>query len=248
MERLVVPGRRLGRLPKVDDPRNLRLGRYLAGGAQPPARLDLAAGIARFPLYGNHRLCDCTAAAAAHMVEVWSRQVAGRARLFRLAEVVALYDLVNNGRDRGASMLRLLRAWRKVGLAGDRILAFAEVDVRDRAQARLGCWLFSGLFLGLEMPAAASRQEVWDVAPGPEGKPGSWGKHTVNVVGYDADGLVAVTWGRLQRMTWAFWDACAHEAYVCLPSEYSRLPSRPLENGLDLAALQRDLAAVASRG
>ena len=54
-----------------------------------------------------------------------------------------------------------------------------------------------------------------------------------------------VTWGRLQRMTWGFWDRYCEEAYCALSTDFVEHGRAP--NGFDLEALQAELALVTGR-
>src|SRR5438093_1137652 len=76
--------------------------------------------------------------------------------------------------------------------------------------------------LDLTLPLSARRQDVWDWTGSLSGdsKPGSWGGHAVDVVGFDASGLTVVTWGRLQAMTWSFWDRYCDESYAVLSRDF----------------------------
>lgn len=248
-ERVVVPGRRLGRKPNAPEKRlqALALDDYLPALPPAPASLDLTTGIASFPVYANDVKGDCTCAAAGHMLEVWTRQVTGTPRLLQDSDVLALYDLVNGGIDAGASEMDVLDAWRHTGLAGDKLFAYAAVTPSDHQLVETACWLFSGLYLGIALPLSAQHQDVWNTVSRDiqgDSTPGSWGGHAVDVVGYDPGGLTVVTWGATKRMTWAFWDEYVDEAWALIPSDYQQLGSKPLENGFDLAQLEQDLAEV----
>jgi hypothetical protein len=70
--------------------------------------------------------------------------------------------------------------------------------------------------------------------------PGSWGGHAVAVAGFDAEGLTVVTWGRLQRMDWAFWAKYADEAF-CILDTMDWLGDLP---GFDVTGLTAALAAL----
>jgi hypothetical protein len=249
MERVRMEGRRLGRTPKRDDPRTLRLANLLTTPPPPPARLDVTAGIATWPMYANDQLCDCTCCALAHMLEVWTKETAGKPRLLTDAQVIALYDLVNGGKDQGASMLDVLQQMRSgAGLAGDHLYAYAAVDHTRPGLVRSAAWLFEGLYIGIQMPLSAHGQahagKEWHPVDGPKGKRGSWGGHTVNVVAYDDSGLTVITWGAKQRMTWAFWQQYVEECWALLPVDFQRRRG-PLEaNGFDFAQLDRYLAQL----
>jgi hypothetical protein len=90
----------------------------------------------------------------------------------------------------------------------------------------------------------AQRQSTWDWVgrlTGPA-EPGSWGGHAVDVVRYSPGTLTAVTWGRLQDLTWAFLDRYCDEAYCIISPDFLRGGHTP--NGFDLEALKADLALI----
>ena len=63
--------------------------------------------------------------------------------------------------------------------------------------------------------------------------------HYVPIIGYDANYLYVVTWGQIQKMTWAFYDKYGDEAWVMLSQEMLNSGKSP--EGVDLATLQVDL-------
>jgi len=240
----------LGKLPPRIDPRTLELARYIDREVlpAPPPALDLTRGVGDWPMYGNDRIGDCTTAAAAHMIEAWSEAAAGQA--FELPEdaVLAAFDAVKivdplSG-DEGAVELDVLRFWRRRGIGGHRVGAFAAVAVRDDDLVRTGAYLFGGLFIGLQLPLRAQEQAVWDWTGSLDGPdaPGSWGGHAVNVVAYDDAGLTVVTWGALQRLTWAFWRRYCDEAWAIISPDFLAGGRSP--QGFDLPALEHDLALI----
>ena len=241
---------KLGRLPVRHDPRTLRLARYIdpAKLPEPPAGLDLAAAVGDWPMYGNDRLGDCTTAAAGHMVEAWTAAAGGSAievserAVLDAFEHVKLVDPATG--EEGAVELDVLRFWRKRGIGGHRIGAYAAVSLHDEHLVRAAAWLFGGLYIGLAMPLTAQRQHVWSWTGSLRGpaRPGSWGGHAVDVVGYDAGSLTVVTWGRLQTMSWSFWERYCDEAYAIISTDFLAHGRAP--NGFDLAALEADLKLV----
>ncbi|MBV8079513.1 MAG: hypothetical protein JO186_03950 [Actinobacteria bacterium] len=241
---------KLGKLPAVTDERTLALARYLdpATLPLPPVTLDLAGAVRDWPMYGNDRIGDCTCAAAAHMIEAWTGASRGQPVEVTEHAVLSAFDRVKmldplTGQE-GARGLDVLKFWRTTGIGGHRIGAFVRVPLRDHVLARTGAWLFGGLYVGLQLPLTVQQQEVWDWTHRLDGpaRPGSWGGHAVDVVGYDADTLTVVTWGRLKQMTWSFWDHYGDEAYCVLSRDFLARGVAP--NGFDLAALERDLALV----
>lgn len=250
MAATTIAAQKLGRLPVRTDVRTLALSRYvdISKLPPPPAALDLTSHVPGWPMYANDRIGDCTIAAAAHMIEAWT--AAGRGEAVEVPEsaVLTAFDRVKvvdpfTGEE-GAVELDVLRDWRKHGVGRHRIAAFARVSTHDAALVRAGAWLFGGLYIGLALPVTAQQQAVWDWTGSLAGdaRPGSWGGHAVDVVGYDDRVLTVVTWGRLQQLTWAFWERYVDEAYCVLSRDF--LDGEHAPNGFDLAALRADLALV----
>lgn len=241
---------KLGKLAPRTDVRTLSLGRYVDRAAlpDPPDVLDLTRPVHDWPMYANDRIGDCTVAAAAHMIEAWTAASRGRAVEVTESAVLAAFDRVKitdpQTGEEGAVELDVLRDWRAHGVGRHRIGAFARVSIHDRQLVRTAAWLFGGLYIGLQMPLSAQWQKTWDwngSLTGPD-RPGSWGGHAVDVAGYEGDTLTVVTWGRLQALTWSFWERYCDEAYCILSHDFLRGDRAP--NGFDLDALKADLALV----
>jgi hypothetical protein len=245
-----IAANRLGKLPVRTDVRTLSLARYVdrAKLPDPPAALDLTERVHEWPMYANDRIGDCTTAAAAHMIEAWTAEARGHATEVSEPAVLAAFDRVKlvdpvTGEE-GAIELDVLRDWHSHGVARHRIAAYVRVPVHDHTLVRTAAWLFGGLYIGLQLPLSAQRQRTWDWLgwlTGPA-RPGSWGGHAVNVVRYSTGSLTVVTWGRLQDMTWRFWDRYCDEAYCILSHDF--LDGDRAPNGFDLDALRADLALV----
>ena len=241
---------KLGKLPVRTDVRTLALARYVdtAKLPPPPPQLDLTAHVAAWPMYDNDTIGDCTIAAAGHMIEAWTAAAHGQAVEVSDQAVLTAFDAVKivdpaTG-EAGAVELDVLKYWRKTGIGGHLIGAFARVSTVDEQLVRSGAFLFGGLYLGLALPLTAQQQDVWDWTGSLTGpaKPGSWGGHAVDVVGYDATALTVVTWGSLKQMTWTFWERYVDEAYCLLSSDFLSGDEAP--NGFDLATLKSDLVLV----
>jgi len=243
----------LGKLPARVDPRTLQLSRYVDREVlpAPPAALDLTKGVTEWPMYGNDRIGDCTTAAAGHMIEAWSEEAAGQAVEVPETAVLDAFDAVKivdpSTGEEGAVEVDVLRFWRKHGIGGHRVGAFAAVAVADDDLVRTAAFLFGGLYIGLQLPLRAQEQAVWDWSgrlDGPDA-PGSWGGHAVNVAAYDEPGLTVVTWGALQRLTWSFWQHYCDEAWAIISPDFLAGGRSP--QGFDLQALQQDLDLVTGR-
>jgi len=249
-------GMKLGRGPVRHDRRTLRISRYLVGTLPKlPAAFDLSKKVKTWPMYGNDKLGDCTIAATGHMIQAWT---AAASILKTIAEhaVELAYWMTGNPpaktghpggpTDDGRVELDVLTYWRNTGIGGHRIKAFASVTPRNHLHMRAGIFVLGGLYVGIALPLTAQTQTVWDVVG--DGKtgasaPGSWGGHAIDIVGYDSDGLIGITWGAPIRITWAFVDAYFEEAYAIVSRDYLNAKGKtPL--GLDVAQLQADAAAI----
>lgn len=245
-----VETRKLGKLAPRVDVRTLALSRYVDRAALPqaPPTFDETAAETSWPMYGNDRIGDCTCAAAGHMIEAWTGAATGTPVEVPEQAVLDAFDAVKivdpQTGEEGAIVLDVLKYWRKTGVGGHCIGAFARVSLTDRTLQRTTAWLFGGLYLGIELPVTAQQQETWDWTGSLTGPaaPGSWGGHAVDVVGYDDGGLTIVTWGALKRMTWSFFDRYVDETYALLSQDFLDRGEAP--NGFDLAALRADLALV----
>jgi hypothetical protein len=250
MATTTIAAHKLGKLPVRIDTRTLRLARYVDTTQlpAPPAQLDLTQHVTDWPMYRNDTIGDCTVAAAGHMIEAWTAGAVGTAVELDDASVLDAFDHVKitdpaTGEE-GAVELDVLGYWRKTGIGGHRIGAFAGVSLHDERLVRTGAYLFGGLYLGLALPLSAQQQDTWDWTGSLAGpaKPGSWGGHAVDVVAYDDRALTIVTWGSLKRMTWSFWERYVDEAYALISPDFLRGDTAP--NGFDLQTLQSDLALV----
>lgn len=245
-----MPSLRFGKLPPKADYRTLRLKTYLGRGlAPPPIACDtlerVRAALGRrdiadlFPLSGNDRYGDCTIVAAAHALAVW-RGLRGEAGVVPEPEVVKLYGHLAGGIDGGLAQLDVLNHWRKSPIDAERLQAFAAVGVHDHELVKQAVTLFGGVYVGFVVQADCvadfNARRPW--TPGPRLGHG----HTVFVTGYDDVGVTALTWGSVQKATWAWWDDCVDEAYALLPMTAKKADFAP---GFDFDQLQADLRLVA---
>jgi hypothetical protein len=241
---------KLGKRPVKTDVRTLSFARYvdLDRLPQPPALLDLTEHVPAWPMYANDRTGDCTIAAAGHMIEAWTAAAKGEAvevseqSVLRAFEQVKIVDPETG--EEGAIELDVLNWWRRHGISRHRIGAFARVSVHEHDLVRAAAWLFGGVYIGLQLPVSARGRTTWDWNGSltDDDAPGSWGGHAVDVVRYSPGSLTVVTWGRLQDMTWSFWDRYCDEAYAVLSRDFLDRGTAP--NGFDLEALRADLALI----
>jgi hypothetical protein len=235
---------KLGRLPNDPHKPRLRLGSFLtATYPAAPDLVDYITGVPEWPVYGNDAIGDCTCAAAGHMIEAWTQYGQGsgievsKAAVIKAYSAVSGYDPNTGANDNGAVMQDVLDYWRKTGIGGHKILAFAQVDVSHASELAAALYLFGHVYLGFSFPSSAMDQfnqgQPWDVVKGSPIE----GGHAVDW------GLVAkgqnhrvITWGAVQEMTPAFFAKYVDEAWVVLDQEWiNRTGVSP--EGLDMKAL-----------
>jgi hypothetical protein len=247
-----MPNYRFGKHPPKLDYRTLRFKNYLKPGiAAPPPTFDVLSRVyanlgtsdptVLFPMDGNDSLGDCTIAAMAHAITTYRGLISSTKVIMPKQQVVKLYMHLTGGVDSGLNEADVMTYWRQHGVSGDKILAYVSIDPKNHTHIQQAVCLFSGVYLGFQVQQNCIQEfdahQPW--TPGPLTNDG----HAVFVVAYDLSGVTVLTWGNVQRATWAWWDECVDEAYAILPPE-AKNPN--FAKGFDLVELQSDLQDVAN--
>jgi hypothetical protein len=241
---------RLGRLPNNPAKPRLRVRDYTVTPPAPPPSADWYSRVASWPMYLNDQLGDCTCAEVGHQIQSASAYGEGSTVAVSDNDVEALYELAGgyvpgqSSTDNGAVIQDVLGDWQKTGCGGRKCVAFAEVDVTNHAEVQAAIADFGSVDIGFtvyqgDMDAFNAGQE-WS-ASYPEGP--VLGGHSVEVAGYDANGLMIVTWGALQKATWAWWNSRVDEAWLVIQPEWLSAGGTSA-SGLDLYQLGEALAAL----
>lgn len=224
----------LGKHPKRVDKRTFKLADYLVRGAPLPPippKASYMQKIAAWPMDLNDRYGDCVIAAMAHMIQQWTMYSSGVPVVLTDAQVLAGYEAIggyvpgDESTDNGCDMLTALNYWRRVGLGGHKIYAFAEVNMSDLQEVELAISLFGNCFTGLALPVTAQQQEQCWIVTDPSrqtagGQPGSWGGHCIATMMYDSQAAGLVTWGEVMWMTPNFIRCYADEGYAVLSPDW----------------------------
>lgn len=212
---------KLGKLPPKIDRRTIKLSKILKALPPPPEahNIDNALnGIEDDFMFNNSQYGDCVIAARAHQTLRFEKFEQGKQIVITDQEVIHEYKEQTGGPDTGLVLLYSLKDWKNDGwiVGGKRykIYAFASVDWKDHDEVKNCIHLLGGVNFGMRVYSKDLEQfkndEVWSLT----GDSGSLkGGHGVYVYSYDTEGLVCMTWGKRQRMTWDFWDARVDEAY-----------------------------------
>jgi len=234
---------KFGRLPahaEADAPR-LKLAPFLSGLEAPPAQVDWYSVVTDWPVYLNDQIGDCTEAMVGHLIENASRYGYGWAVEIGDQDVLTAYERVSGYRpedpstDQGAVLQDVYGDWRKNGVGGHRALVFAQVQHQNLLEVRQAVQHFGAVGLGItvtdNMMADFQAGEPWRRATGQV-----LGGHAVPVVGYDAEMVYVVTWGKVQPMAWGVFVHVVEEAWVAvLPEWFSSAGVDP--EGVDLHGL-----------
>jgi hypothetical protein len=238
-----------GKPPAKTDSRTLNLSDYIdtATAQTIPLKVDWTVKVTEpWGMMENWNLSTCTCAAAGHMIECWTAN-AGKEKIVYdravLKAYIALtgYDPKTGKHDDGVHMLAALKYWRKSGIGSHKILAFTRIDAKNHDMVRTAVFLFGGIYVGSQLPNTIKGADIWDIAPGSltgDKAVGSFGGHAVTVLAYDDQYLYAVSWGKVKKITWGFWDIYVDEVYAVLSGD--QLPS----TGFDLPALEADLLKI----
>lgn len=233
----------------VDDPRTLMLASYIQPKKLLPAvpRSVTNSRNVTFAMYANDRYGDCTCAAIGNFL----RAVTKDKVLLTDQDIIQAYAAITGfnpttgANDNGAYELDVLNYWNKVGLGGHKLLAFVKLDPQKWDQLKIACWLFGGVYIGLDLPISAQRQTTWKVPVGGtsgDGAPGSWGGHAVPIEDMGVSGGKLATWGVKKAFTADFISAYCTEAYGVLVPE--RFMGGKSPQGFNQQQLMDDLSAL----
>jgi hypothetical protein len=223
---------KLGKKPVRFDHRTLRIANYFQDKALPvaPPNVDWASKVPSWPMMDNDTLGDCVPAASGHCIEQWTffsnppGYVPTDQQILNAYEAIGGYVPGDPSTDNGCVILDALNYWRKHGIAGHKIFAYATVDWKNHDELRSAINIFGNVYIGIQLPITAQTQDVWTVAPGalntPNGAPGSWGGHCVPLVEMSPDFITCVTWGQLLDMSYNFADDYIDEAYVIITVDW----------------------------
>lgn len=241
---------KLGRKAIVSDTRTLRLAVYLTGALpEPPAAKDWTRGVTEWGMMCNDRLGCCTISGVGHAIQVWTANT-GTMETVSDEAIEAYYSkwdgyvAGDETTDNGGIEIDVLKKWRKQSFANNRLLAFADPCSMNVQEIRQAITLFGGVYIGLDLPLSAQKQDVWDVLPGggSNAAKGSWGGHCVFVPKYDANTFTCITWGQLKTMTVPFWEQYCDEAHALLDESWITTQQAP--SGFDREQLLADLKQI----
>lgn len=249
----------LGRKARSFNPAIPHLSAHVAGRdlTPPPDSVDWTRGMpADLGAMLNNKVNDCSCAAFYHALQVWSFNAAGAMETEPDLNVQALYSAVsgyNPGApapgpecDMQAVLTYLVKSGAPVGTDGksvNKLAAFLEIDHRNLDDFKR-CILECGVcYLGVDIPAYIRVNPlpvVWDVQPQNNAIIGG---HAMAAAGYDAQGVLAISGGKVYTLTWAYIAKYTHEAYALADARWIGAKGTSPGN-LSLATLERQMQAL----
>jgi hypothetical protein len=197
-----------------------------------------------FPMFANDAAGDCVEAEQGHHEQVLTTFGLGQPATFTDADILGVYSAITGydpndpSTDQGTVIQDAMTYWRRAGIAGRKIAAFAEVKVSDITEVKTAVSLFGPLSIGVNFPASAMDQfnsgQPWDVVRNDGGNEGG---HCVCLVGYDSRYYYVVTWGAVQKVTPAWWAKYVEEAWAPISTEWVNAQTGLDPKGVDLHAL-----------
>jgi hypothetical protein len=167
------------------------------------------------------------------------------------AAVEKEYFSLTGGQDTGLVISQFLETWRTTGIFGQTIPAYAPVHVANTTAIKQAVEWFGSCRIGVNLPAAAETQfnaptpssaMPWWTLTGTPADDDILGGHNVEIVGFDPQGVILVTWGKLVNATWAWIARYTEEAWVVIPPEFVKRGGDA--RGINLAQLQADLESM----
>lgn len=244
---------KLGRLPKTDDERDFRFAKYIpAPNVTVPDDFGHEGLIQSWGMLANDRYGCCVFAAAGHEVELWTAE-GDRPIVVTDREVLADYHDVTGfnpddpSSDHGCMIRDSLKHRQQVGTLAygqrHKIGAYLALDPKNHDEIALAAYLFGAVELGVEITRSAQEQfqagEPWDLTDDTD----VLGGHDVPLIARRGGLYEVVTWGAVQKVTPAWWDAFVTEAWAVLSPDFIA-PSGVSPEGFSFDQLQADLASL----
>lgn len=232
---------KLGKLPATRPYGISDLGAYLMHRPPAPPAAVSAPAVASWPMAGNDQYGDCVFAGSCHAIQAWNAEVSEHDAVPADQAVVDAYLAYTGGEDVGANISQVLRMWQRKGLFGQKIAAFAPVNEKSIADLHMAIAFYGNCKIGIQCPESAQEQfgegKPWTVVPGSPIE----GGHDIELVGYDANCVYAVTWGAVVEVTYPFIAKFCDEAWAVIPHQFVEAGKGP---ALDLKSLQADINSL----
>jgi hypothetical protein len=156
------------------------------------------------------------------------------------------YDPRTGRNDNGATLQDALNYWRKSGIGGYYLEAFAQINITDDDMIKACTYEFGGTYAALMVPDYAMDQfntgQPWDIPKGNR-RARMLGGHAVPVIGFGPGYKEIETWGQKQIVTDAFFERWFDEIWATGDTSWQRADGS-LPSGIDGAAANADFQSA----
>jgi hypothetical protein len=219
-----------GKLEHVWDARTIQFADFMRDPVPIPTTFDFDKGRTEFPLsaWGSERQkCDVVASQANQLLR-FGRIEEKRTIPLESQDVIRRYRSLarvkksGDENDIGLSALNAMKRWQKQGwmLKGrnHKILAYGELDPRERDLLRTAIYFFRGIHLGFWLTRATSMLTTWDFTGeiGEDWKAGTLGGCLAYCKAYNEFGYQILYQGKTIFVTNEFVDQFSDECWVCI--------------------------------
>jgi hypothetical protein len=252
-----MPDLKLGKKPAEPRPTDFRFAELASEVALPdvPSRFGHGRAYSDWLMLGNDQYGDCVWAGAAHEHMLFGKTIHHEDVPFDDQCVLGDYSAVTGfnpadpSTDQGTNVHDALSYRRQTGIAdsnGNRHLigAYVALDPKNWEHLEQATYIFGAVGIGFEFPASAMDQfkngKPWDVVAGSNIE----GGHYVPVVGSvdSPNEATAITWGKRQVFTRAFYEQYNDESWVYITPE--ELQNGAGFHGFDMAKLNDFLSQL----
>lgn len=251
---------KLGKLAPKHNPKTLKFSTFLKKGAlaPPPVKVwrEYKIPADAWQMFGNDLMGDCTCAAVAHQLMLVTAHT-GKMVVPELKDVLKMYMTIsgfnpalsdsegNNPTDGGAAITDALDYWQTVGLAGHKILGWAQIDHKNLLHRNQGVYIFGANNVGVQLPQSAQTQFNKNQTWKPVKRDKIAGGHCIIEVGMGRLGRNYVTWGKGDQKGTNAWDKkYTDEAYVVITQDWINEASGLAPNSMNMDALKVALAEL----
>ena len=194
--------------------------------------------------YGNSAWGDCELAAAASLEQTWDGEIGDSIAPLDESTIIAEYEQLSGATPDDPSVglgnSQLFAQWSGAGIVGTTISPqVSTLQTTNTGMIESAIWQFGGVYASVDLPnvdRSLADNTEWNLA----NSQGATSGHAIALVGYNQTDLFIVTWGRIQAVSWQWWDQYATGAYAVLPTQFVIAGHGPVSS---VAALQSDLSA-----
>jgi hypothetical protein len=192
----------------------------------------------------NSGLNDCSVAAAGDLNLAWNAELGHPQQTISTGIATSTYFSLTGGANSGLNDSQLLSYWQRQGVGNTQIAAYGAINSQSIQTVKQAIRLFGGLYVtvGISSTTIAewNAHQPFSIPAGQS--PTVSTAHVMTAVGYDANYVYGVSWGRLVKMTWGWWTAYAENAWAIIPEQFVTAGHGPIPS-IPVAELKSWLSA-----